>query len=78
MKAIKNGALFWPMLGWNILAIPGFYPSQEVTYVNQNQYIQAPSHAWVHKNATPNQLSFHGIGIPSLGANEIRTFTTDE
>ena len=39
MEAMKNGALFWSGIGWNIKTVLGLGPSQEVTYVNQ--YIPA-------------------------------------
>ena len=27
MEAVKNGALFWPRIGWNIKTVPGLDPS---------------------------------------------------
>ena len=75
MEAMKNGALFWPRIGWNIKTVPGLDSSQEVTYANQ--YIPAPLHAWAHKNVTLNQQVFPGRDLPSLGANESRTFIND-
>ena len=52
MEAVKNGALFWPRIGWNIKMVPGRDSIQEVTYANQ--YIPVPLHRWVHNNVTLN------------------------
>ena len=62
INRIKGGFL-WPLIGWDIISMPGFGKDVEMTYVNQE--VPGPQKAWVEK----------GVGIADIILDKCRPTT---